>query len=135
MSKSAQRMFLARVVGIGGYFMTKSGGEISASVTKAYDGGSDRPDIITGPREIDNITVSRVFDPDRDGPLLRTLRKRVGVWATKIAVSPTDRNYSTQDKPVVYDPVVLIRIKEPDVDAASSDAATFELEFAVSDVR
>lgn len=135
MSKSSQRMFLARVVGIGGYFATKGGGAINAAVTKAWDGGSRTPDVITGPPEIDNITVSRPFDPHRDGILLTRLRPKVGVFTTKIAVTPTDRNFAPTAKPTVYDQAVLVGIKEPDVDASSSDPAVFELEFAVSDVR
>lgn len=137
MSKSAQRFFIVRVVGIGANFATKTGGDITASVTKAWDGGAKRADNIPGSSEIENITVGRTYDPDRDGVLLERLRDRVGEFTSSIVVTPTDRRFirSSRAKPTVYDDCVLVRIKEPDVDASSSDPATFELEFAVGDVR
>lgn len=133
--KLSQRQFLAKVQGIEGYFMTKTGGNISSEVTKAYDGGSAIPDLIAAPKEVENITVSRGFDAVRDGQLLRVLRGKVGVFETTVTVTPTDRDYATIDQPVVYSPALLVGLNEPEVAADSGDLATFELVFAVGDVR
>jgi hypothetical protein len=133
--KSSQRQFLVKVQGIEGYYMTKTGGNTSSEVTKAYDGGNSVPDLIASPKDVENVTVSRGFDPIRDGQLLRTLRGKVGVFETTITVTPTDRDYAALDQPVVYSPALLTGVNEPESDASSGDLATYELVFAVGDVR
>lgn len=115
--------------------MTKSGGGISSNVTKAYDGGDPDPDLITAPPEVDNIVVTRIYDPNRDGDLVQALKQQVGRFVTTITVTPTDADYVAVAPPDVYSPAVLVSFKLPDVDAASGDAAPIELEFAVSTVR
>lgn len=135
MSKNSQRQFLVKVQGIDGNFMTKSGGNSSAEVTKAYDGGDNVPDIIPGPREVEDVTVSRGFDPLRDGPILRTMRRLVGSFETTVTVTPTDRDYVALDEPTVYSPALLVGVNEVETDAGSGDLAAYELTFAVADVR
>lgn len=134
MAKSSQRQFLVRVGDIPGYFVTKSGGSITADVTKAYDGGDPSPDLIAAPPNVENLTLSRNFDPLRDGPILRNLRKQVGVFESTITVTATDRDYIAADEPVVYSPALLVGVTEPDADAGSGDQAMYSLEFAVSEV-
>lgn len=135
MPKSSQRQFLVKVQGIDGNFMTKTGGNSSSDVTKAYDGGSAVPDLIAAPKDVENVTVTRGFDPIRDGGLLQTLRSKVGVFTTTISVTPTDRDYAAVIDPIVYSPALLVGLNEPEVAADSGDLATFELVFAVGDVR
>lgn len=133
--KSSQRQFLVKAQGIEGYFMTKTGGNITSTVTKAYDGGSAVPDLIAAPKNVDDVTISRGFDPVRDGQLLRNLRGRVGVFETTLTVTPTNRDYAAVDSPVVYSPALLIGLNEPEVAADSGDLAAYELIFAVGDSR
>ena len=52
---SAQRQFLVKVSGIDGYFMTKSGGNISSDTTKVYDGGAFTPDVIASPPAAEDV--------------------------------------------------------------------------------
>lgn len=135
MSKSSQRQFLVKVQGIDGYYMTKTGGNSASDVTKAYDGGSSVPDLIAAPKNVENLSVTRGFDPTRDGALLRTLRGKVGVFETTVTVTPTDRDYAAVDDPIVYSPALLVGLNEPEAAADSGDLATYELVFAVGDVR
>jgi hypothetical protein len=135
MSKSSQRQFLVKVGDIVGYWMTKAGGGISANVTKAYDGGDPDPDLISAPPEVDNITVTRVYDPLRDSDMKESLKRAVGRFTCTITVTPTDQDYVAVAPPDVYSPCLLVGFKLPDVDAASGDAAPIELEFAVGTVR
>lgn len=129
--KAAQRQFLVKVAGIEGFWATKSGGNVSSDASKVYDGGSLDPDVLSSPAEADDITVSRAFDPYRDGPILRDLRRRVGRFRATVSVTPTDEDLVAIDEPTVYSDAVLTGVTEPDFDAASGDAATFELTFAV----
>lgn len=132
MAKSAQRQFLVKVAGIDGYFATKSGGNVSADTTKVYDGGDPTPYVLAAPAEAENITVSRPYDPLRDADLMRRLRQRVGRATFTVSVTPTDRDLVVVGRPVVYPDALLVAVNEPDADAGSGDAATFELEFAVA---
>ena len=132
--KSAQRQFLVKVAGIEGYFATKSGGDITAETSKVYDGGSDTPDVLAGPAEVDDISCSRAYDLQRDEPILRQLRRQVGRFSTTVSVTPTDRDLIAVGQPVVYPDALLTGVVEPETDASSGDAAEFELTFAVGKV-
>jgi len=134
MALSAQRQFLVSISGINGYFMTKSGGEVSSESTKVFEGGAKTPEIITSPSDVDNLTVSRNYDPDRDASILAQLRAKVGTERKTITVQPTDRDLVAIGNPIVYADAVLVRIAEPEYDANSGDMATYELEFACKTV-
>lgn len=135
MAKSAQRQFLVSVSGIPGYFMTKGGGNITSDTNKVYDGGSTVPDVLAGPAEADNITVSRGYDPTRDAALLTRLRQRVGRFEATISVTPTNRDMVAISKPTVYPKALLVGLTEPESDASSGEAATYELEFAIGQFK
>jgi hypothetical protein len=132
--KSAQRQFLVKVSGIDGYFANKTGGNVTAGTTKVYDGGNLVPDVMSSPSEVDNITVSRAFDLIRDEAIVTLLRTQVGRWRTTISVTPTNEDLMATGKPVVYADALLVGFTELEVDASGGDAATYELEFAVSSV-
>ena len=131
MGKSSQRMFLVKVQGIDEYFATKTGGDIQSATSKAYDGGSLNPDIITAPPEADNVVCGRNYDVDRDAPVIKRLKPLVGSWTTTISVTPTDANLVAVAEPTTYPNATLVRLAEPEVDASSGDGATLELEFAI----
>jgi hypothetical protein len=95
MSKVSQRQVLASVVPVdagkhpkwtGFYFAQVSGGEITASVEKIYEGGKLRPTVLCAPSEVGDITLTAHYDDDRnqaDGPTgiaekIATLRPLVG---------------------------------------------------------
>lgn len=130
--KSAQRQFLVKVEGIDGYFMTKTGGNLSSDTNKVYDGGSTRPDVIASPAEADDITVSRGYDPYRDAPVLSSLRQSVGRYRTTLSVTPTDEDLVPIGDAEVYPDALLVGLNSPDVDAGSGDAAVFELVFGIA---
>lgn len=132
--KSAQRQFLVKVAGIEGYMANKSGGNITAGTSKVYDGGNLVPDVMSSPAEVDNVTCSRAFDLVRDEATVTLLRARVGRWRTTVSVTPTDEDLVAVGKPVVYANALLVGFTELEVDASGGDAATYELEFAVSNV-
>lgn len=130
--KASQRQFLVKVDGIDGYFMTKSGGNLSAGTNKVYDGGKTEPEVIASPAEADDVSVSRGYDPYRDGPVLADLRRRVGRFRATVSVTPTDEDLvAIGDDPEVYPEALLTGLNNPEADASSGDAAMFELTFAI----
>lgn len=140
MSKISQRQVVARVAGFDTpgrpYFAQVSGGEITSPVEKAYDGGAIFPDTLLGPADIGDLTVTRHFDPDIDGPLLRHYRQLVGRWQTDITVYSLDRdlNVAVPGTERVYPNAVLVGISDPEGDSASGTAATYSLTFSIGSV-
>lgn len=135
MSKSSARQFLVKVEGVNGFFATKTGGNVTSDSTKAYDGGSLIPDLITAPPTAENVTVTRNYDPDRDDDIMRQLLTLVGSWETTVSVTPTDADLVAVAPPRVYSNARLVGVQEPEVDANSGDPAMFGLEFAISNYR
>lgn len=132
---SAQRQFVAKVEGVEGKWNSKSGGNRTADATKVYNGGEVDPEVLGSPAATEDITVSRGFKQYRDAPILAKLRQKVGGLRTTVSVSPTDEDLVVIGRPVVYSDALLIGVTEPDYDAASGDAAMYELTFAVGSVR
>jgi hypothetical protein len=128
---SSQRMFLVSVSGFAGYFQTKSGGEKSSETTKDYDGGSLTPEVLAAPAEIDNVTVARSYKFSRDYSAQRAASAQVGRLRTTLSVTPTDEDLVAIGPPRTYPDALLVRVSEPEVDASSGDAATWEMEFAI----
>jgi len=128
-------MWLIKVSGVPGYFETKTGGESSSEVSKIWDGGSLKPDLMSGPPDIANVVVSRVYKHDRDYPTITTLRKNVGRWRTTVTVTPTNVDLGAYSRQTVYPEALLVRVSEPDADASSNEPARFELEFAIKYIR
>lgn len=133
-NKAAQRQIVASVRNIDGYFAQVSGGEVTSSAEKVFDGGSLTPETLTGVREIGNVTVSRPYNPYNDAPLLRTLRTKVGRWRSDVIVQDCDADLVPIGQPRVYNDAVLVGLSEPDGDASSGSAAMFTLTFSCGSV-
>ena len=129
---AAQRQALVRVSGIERFWASKSGGEYSSDTTKVWDGGLLTPEVLAGPADISNITVSRPYRPNNDQAIRRSLAKKVGRWRTTVSVQETDANLTPIGRPITYANALLVRCTAPDADASSGDTAVWELEFAVN---
>jgi hypothetical protein len=133
--KAAKRQFLVKVDGIDGYWAEKSGAEIKSDTNKVYDGGSLVPDVIAAPAEIDDVVVTRPYDPDRDQAVINLLKRRVGQWTTTISVTPTEADLTVASAPGdTYPNALLTGVSPPESDASSGDAAEIELTFSVGSV-
>jgi hypothetical protein len=132
---ATQRQFLVKVTGIDGYFATKTGGEVEGDVTTVYDGGSLRPEKLGGPAVPGQVVVSRPYKPERDAAVARKLRPQTNRWRTTVSVQPTDADLvALPIPPTVYTDALLVRVSDPEHDAASGDAARLELAFDPSEV-
>lgn len=132
--KAAKRQFLVTVEGIAQPWMTKTGGDKTAGTNKVYDGGSLIPQVIAGPAEVGDITVTKAYDPEQDQDLVTRLLAQVGQWSTTVSVASLLPDMSAAKvKPRVYSGM-LTGVKEPETDAGAGDASTIELTFAISSV-
>lgn len=152
MSKVSQRQVLGSIVPVepqkhpkwtGFKFAQVSGGEITASVEKIYEGGKLRPTVICAPSEIGDITLTAHYDDDRNESDLATglakkladLRPLVGRAYYDITVETFDCDLKVPGTDRVYPRALLVGITEPDGDSSSGAPATFALTFAISDVE
>lgn len=130
--KASKRQFLNKVDGIDGFFAAKSGAEVSASTNKVWDGGKLRPEVIAGPAETGDITLTRPFDPEQHQAMVLRLKKLVGIWRTTVSVQPTSSDLTAANvPPEVHPGALLTNVKAPDSDASSGDQADLELTFAL----
>jgi hypothetical protein len=138
MSKASQRQIVAEVEGWNGnarpYFAMVAGANITAANEKVFDGGSLFPDILCAPSEIDNLTVTRDYDPESDGELLKKFRHQVGSARFRVAVFTLNCDLKVPSSERVYDNTLLVSIAEPEGDSGSGKAAKFSLVFAIGAV-
>jgi len=127
---ASQRQFLVTIDGIGEFFATLSGGEVTADVGDSYDGGKKRPDKVAGNAVTANLVCGRPYKITRDQPIIDRLEKQVGSFTTTITRQPADADFTPVGKPTVYPDCLLVRVTPPEMDASSSDAASYELEWA-----
>lgn len=146
MAKASQRQVVAEIVPItgisgavtgprfAGYWAQVSGGEITSSVEKVYDGGAIFPEALPAPSEIGDLTVTRHYDPDRDGNNLKRLRQLVGRSYYDVTVYDLNADLKQYGTERTYPECLLIGISEPEGDSSSGAPATFALTFSVSQV-
>lgn len=123
-------------------FAQVSGGEITASVEKIYEGGRSRPTVLCAPSEIGDITLTAHYDDDMNGAdtgagigaKIKGLRKYVGTAYYNITVSVYDCDIKDPTNDRVYTNALLVGMTEPEGDSSSGAPATFALTFAISDV-
>jgi hypothetical protein len=130
--KATKRQYLVTIEGIPGTWRQFSGAGGSASITKDFDGGSDRADLLAGPAEWDDIEVTRTVAPSRDDVWIEQLRKLLGRGRFNITKQATDANWTKVGNPTTYPDCLLNGLQEPETDASSSDAAEIKLTFATS---
>jgi hypothetical protein len=151
MAKVAQRQVLADIAPVdtnnpqfeGFKFAQVSGGEITASVEKIYEGGAKRPTVLCAPAEIGDITLTAHYDDamttstgsDGLAKKISLLRALVGQAFYDINIKRYDCDLEVRGTDRVYKSSLLVGLTEPDGDSSSGAPATFALTFSVSDVN
>lgn len=116
--------------GLGGLgtFTTRTGGNADSEETKHAPGGMEGEEALGGRPTTENVTTSRRFKPDRDGPLRNALFAARGASARMTVVDqPLGPDGNAWGSPTVWTGV-LKSFNMPDSDANSNDVAMFELE-------
>ena len=114
-----------------GSFDRKEGGQTSTGANKHRPGGALHNVVVPGLPNTDDLTISRGYDPVRDGRHVRWLRNRVvrvqvAVWRTGTNLRPL-----VGERPDVYIGYIT-QVSPPDYDSDSEDIASFELTIAVN---
>lgn len=115
-----------------GVFDTLSGGDTTAEPTKRRAGGGAMKSYAAF-ADNDDITVSRVYERERDHEKLRQLRRRVGKATASISEQPLDDDGAPWGRPTVYTGR-LTGLAPGEADSDSADVRLFELTFQVTEV-
>lgn len=120
----------AEDVGNLGTFDSMSGGETDSTDTKHHPGGMGPEEALGGPASTANVVISRNFRRDRDMPLRKQLRNKIGHKRLRVKRQPLDSDGHAFGEPEVFTGI-LKRVNPIDeVDSDSGDAAMFELELS-----
>lgn len=130
--KATKRQYLVTVSGIPGTWRTFGGAGATASITKDYDGGAERADLLSGPTEYDDIEVVRTCAPTRDDVWIKQLRKLVGKGLFTVTKQYVNADFMKVGDPTTYPDCLLSGLQETETDASSSDAAEVTLTFATA---
>ena len=146
MAKIAQRQVVASITPVQpvgavnkgpkfeGYFAQVSGGEITASVEKVYDGGSLFPQVLAAPPEIGDVTVTRHYDRDKDGLNLKTVRRLVGQVFYDLTIFDLNSDLKIPGQERNFSEALLVGLSEPEGDSSSGAPTTFSMTFSISSV-
>jgi len=151
MAKVSQRQVLARIAPHldaklpkweGFLFAQVSGGELTASVEKIYEGGASSPTVLCAPFDIGDLTLTAHYDDDRVTSEGKTgiaakiagLREFVGKGYYDVYVETYNCDLKVPGLDRVYSKSLLVGLTEPDGDSSSGAPSTFALTFSVSKV-
>lgn len=115
-------------------FAQVSGGEISSAVDKVYDGASRLPDVLCAPSEIGDVSITRHFDPDRDGRALKKIRQLVGQVRYDLTVYTLNCDLEEAGSQRIYPKALLVGLTEPDGDSSSGAPSTFSMTFSIGQI-
>lgn len=105
------------------------GGAGDSDETKHRPGGMGAVKTYGGPTNVANITLSRVFEPDRDSDLVRWLQSVRGRARATVSRQPLDRDKNPWGRPFVYGGT-LKTVTLGNIDSNSSDVDTYSLEIS-----
>lgn len=114
-----------------GVFDKVSGPEVDSTETKYKPGGMGDEIVLGGSKTVSNVTVSRLFDIQRDNELAKDLARQAGRAAMSVSRQPLDVDGNPFGKPLVTTGK-LKRVKYPDLDSEGTGAAMLELEMSTS---
>lgn len=104
-----------------------SGGSIDSEELKYKPGGMAPHVALGGSRNVENVTVSKLYTLGDMHPRIKTLLNKAGKGQVTITKQPLDVDKNPSGAPIVYTGT-LKQVSPPDADSESNDAALVELE-------
>lgn len=132
MSRQDQHLTTVAVDGTDlGVFDTFSGGNVDSEETKYRAGGLQPEVALGGSVTVENVTVGRLYQLDRDHNISHWLMSRAGKGRVTITRQPLDVDGNVFGRPHVYTGI-LKAVTTPDQDSNSSDPSVLELEVSTN---
>jgi hypothetical protein len=115
-----------------GTFDKMTGGDVDSEETK-YKPGAMAPQItLGGSKTVSNIVISRLYDLNRDHPIIQWLFSLVGRGAVVVTKQPLDINGAPFGSPIVYQGVLKKSTPPPADSEATTTPAMLELEVSTA---
>lgn len=114
-----------------GTFDKCDGGDIDSSETKYMPGGMAPEKVLGGVATVSNVTVTRLFEADRDSEVARALASRAGRASMSVSKQPLDVDGNPFGSPTVYTGI-LKKVTVPPADSGATGASTWALELSTS---
>lgn len=108
-----------------------TGGGIDSEETKYKPGGMVGQISLGGTINADNVTISRIYDLNRDHTRVKRWMARAGKATVVVTKQPLDIDGNVFGDPLVYTGV-LKACTPPEVDSESSDAGLIEIEVSIA---
>jgi len=110
-----------------GTFDKMSGGEVDSEETTYKPGGMGARISLGGSQNIGTITLSRLYDLNRDHLIVHWLMGRAGKGWVVIKKKSLDVDRNVFGRPLTYQGRLKL-VHPPDVDSEAADAAQLEME-------
>jgi hypothetical protein len=110
-----------------GIWDSLTGGEVDSADTTYRPGAMGDPISLGGQITVGTLTVGRLYDLQRDLPLIHWLISQVGAGTVTISKKALDPDKNVFGKPLTYTGR-LKKVTPPEVDSESSDAALITLD-------
>jgi len=128
MSTKQQYLYTVTVDGqVIGVFDTMTGGDALAPSAKHRPGGMGPEKSFAALASYSTVTVSRVYERERDHALLKQLTGKAGLVKGSVSEQPLGSDGKAWGKPTIYAGRFL-GVKRGDGDSTSSDPRMFELD-------
>ncbi len=111
-----------------GTFDSFEGGEVSGEAEQYHAGGMARPTSDVSTAEAGEITIGRGYDPARDAPVARVMRREIGYTYT-IGVQPLDAAGNPIANTLDTWTARLVSVETPSHDSMGRGWARFALRF------
>ena len=130
MARKDQYNVTVWVDGLGnlGTFDKFTGGDVDSDEQKYRPGGMAQPVSLGGAVTMGNVVVSRLYELDRDHPIVHKLLSLVGIATIRATKQPLDDNKVPYGRPLVYSGKIKA-VTPPEHDSTSSDPALMDIEF------
>jgi len=127
--RNDQYLITASVAGVPLGIYDKHKGGDTDSPEKKYRGGGMGPQVsLGGQPEVSNVTITRLYDRDRDVDLVRWLRTQIG-QPMSVSRQPLDANKNPKGRPDVFTGK-LKKVSPTDVDSEGNAPDTYDLELS-----
>lgn len=115
-----------------GTFDKRSGGDVDSDISKRDT--ADGPQVYHAKKTVNDLTVTRGYDRERDHELLRGLEQRAGRASMSVSEQPLDADGNPWGKPKTWDGM-LKSVNSGEVDVTTSDPRDLDLVMVVKDVH
>lgn len=136
----SKQQYLVTIKGLPNFFETFSGINEATQTSDYSDGLSNKLFSLQGPRKLEDVTLTKAYDPVADKPILDYFKNyNSGADTNGTTISVTPVNYAPQPVKISGASSILLHgcrpvsLKFSEADKKSNDVSTLEIVFSVEE--